>query len=136
VLPCGPARPRLARWDLRGGDRERGAAGGRGHPDSGPASAGVREFHAGRAGGGAAGGLAGHLGAAADAGDVRGGGAAAPAAGAVPGVPGAERRVRRVVLAAVRVVGPGMDISGLEEEFELSRGVAPAAVCQGAGARP
>ena len=35
-------------------------------------------------------------------------------------------------------VGPGMEISGLEEEFQLARarGVAAAAVCQDAGARP
>ena len=31
-------------------------------------------------------------------------------------------------------VGPGMEVSGLEDEFELSAGVAPAAVRQGAGA--
>ena len=33
-------------------------------------------------------------------------------------------------------LGPGMQVSGLEEEFELSRRAAPAAVRQGAGARP
>ena len=33
-------------------------------------------------------------------------------------------------------VGPGMEISGLEDEFQLSQGVAAAAVRQGAGAGP
>ena len=85
---------------------------------------------------GAAGGLACHLGVAADAGDVRGGGAAAPAAGAVPGVPGAKRCVRRAVLAAVRVGRPGHGDLGPGGGVRAVAGAAPAAVCQGAGARP
>ena len=33
-------------------------------------------------------------------------------------------------------IGPGMEISGLEDEFRLSDVDAPAAVCQDTGARP
>ena len=125
--------------DLHGGSTgdaigKRAAAGERGHPDSGPAAAGVREFYAERTGAGAAGGLACHLGVAADAGDVRGGGAAAPAAGSVSGVPGAKRYVRRVVLGTVRVGRAGHGDLRAAGRVRALAGVASAAVCQGAGA--
>ena len=131
---------RLVR-DLPGGTSpgaigKRRTAGRRGHPDSGPASAGVREFHPGRARGRAAGGVARHLGVAADAGDVRARRAAAPAAGAVSGLPGAERRVRRPVLAAVRVGRAGHGDLRPGGRVPAVAGVSAAAVRQGAGAGP
>ena len=43
----GPAGCRLAWWAWSEVTGERGAGGWHGHPDSGPAAAGVREFHAG-----------------------------------------------------------------------------------------
>jgi len=131
----GPPTP-----DLRVGAR-RGVGGPRagergGDPDSGPAAAGVREFHAGGAGRGAAGRLAGHLGVAAGAGDVRAGRAAAPSAGGVPGLPGAERRVHRAVLAALRVDWPWHEDLRFGGGVQSVPGDASAAVCQGAGRRP
>ena len=51
------------------------------------------------------------------------GSAAAPAAGRVRGLPGAKRRVHRAVLATLGRAPAGMDVSGLEEEFDLSAGL-------------
>ena len=63
----------------------------------------------------------GHLGARAHAGDVRAGRAAAPSARPVSGLPGAERHLRRPLLAELRADPARAEISGLEEEFELSQ---------------
>ena len=57
------------------------------------------------------------------AGAVRAGGTATPSQGAVPRLSPAERRLRGVVLAGVRLDRARAQISGLEDELELANGL-------------
>src|SRR5690242_11501630 len=119
-------------WRCRG--RRRRCAGA--DPDTRPAAARVRQFHAGRVGGGAPARAAGDRAAAAVSGHVRVGGTPPSPKNVVPVVPRAEPPVRRAVLAAVRLGGSGRGDIRSGGRVPARRRPAAADLREGAGTRP
>ncbi len=119
-----------------GSAEDGGAAGQRRDPHPGPASARLRELHAGRARRRACRGSPCHLGPAAHAGAVRARCPTAPTSRAVPGLPRAVRHLHRPVLAAVRLGRAGHGHLGTRGRVPTLPLDPPAAVRQDTGARP